>query len=196
MTMARILWAGTDAAVAGMVLIPVLLVYNRLYFRDNKKTICYILFSLYLAAVCVLVGLPSVTYVRPDAQVNLIPLVGMAEDWKNSLCNVLLFVPLGVALPCLWTEYRRLWRTATAGCAVSILIELLQMLTYRTTDINDVITNTVGTVLGFCAASVVAGRIPTLWARRSEWILLGMTVLTVMITIQPVLSAWIRNGIS
>ena len=38
------------------------------------------------------------------------------------------------------------------GLSASFTIELLQMLTFRATDVNDLITNTLGTYLGFLCA--------------------------------------------
>jgi len=72
--------------------------------------------------------------------------------------NVVLFAPFGVLVPALVPWLRRGWRVILAGAAVSVLIELWQvtMSQVRHSDINDVITNTLGVALGW--GVVVAAR--------------------------------------
>ncbi len=75
------------------------------------------------------------------------PLVAILE----LLGNVVLFIPFGVLVPALVPKLRRGWRVILAGAAVSVLIELWQltMPQARHSDINDVITNTLGAALGW-----------------------------------------------
>lgn len=40
-------------------------------------------------------------------------------------------------------------RVALFGFGMSLLIEILQIFTFRTTDVNDLITNTIGTIIGY-----------------------------------------------
>lgn len=74
-----------------------------------------------------------------------------AED----LLNVALFVPFGFLLPIV---YRRLDGPVIvlAGAACSTLIELSQLLvfTWRSAQVRDVVTNTLGTALGFAVLAV------------------------------------------
>jgi glycopeptide antibiotics resistance protein len=68
--------------------------------------------------------------------------------------NVLLFVPLGVLLPLL-ARVRPAWRATLIGLLVSVSVETVQFVTDVTlraghaADINDVISNTAGALLGF-----------------------------------------------
>lgn len=153
--MYRFYLAAVDMLPAALILIPVFWVLNRIYFRNARKSISYYLFACYLAVVYVLVGLPNITYIRAELNLNLIPFAGMLDDWKNSILNVLLFVPLGVILPLFWCKFRKPMDTVYVGFAMSLMIELLQILTYRATDINDLITNTLGAYLGYLCASAV-----------------------------------------
>jgi len=65
--------------------------------------------------------------------------------------NVVLFVPFGALVPALVPWLRRGGRVILAGAAVSVLIELWQltMPQVRHSDVNDVITNTLGVALGW-----------------------------------------------
>ena len=159
--MYRFYLAAVDMLPGILILVPVYWILNKTLFRNNRKSFFYFTFSCYLAVVYVLVGLPNVTYIRPEVNLNLIPMVGMISDFKNSLLNILLFVPLGAMLPVLWNKFRTQRYAVIFGFCSSLSIELLQMLTFRATDVNDLITNTLGTYLGFCFAK-------RLFKRKSE----------------------------
>jgi glycopeptide antibiotics resistance protein len=70
--------------------------------------------------------------------------------------NVLLFVPFGFALPLVWERARRAGVTIAAGALVSLAVELTQLFVpTHTTDIDDLLLNTLGAALGFAVVSVV-----------------------------------------
>ena len=78
------------------------------------------------------------------------------QIWLNVLLNIALFVPLGVLLPLLWKPFRKWYAALGAGFGVSLLIELTQLLTARgMCDVDDLFTNTLGAMLGWCAAMLV-----------------------------------------
>ena len=192
--MYRVYLAAIDLIPGALILAPVYLILNKVYFHNTGKSISYYLFSCYLAVVYVLVGLPNVTYIRPELNLNLIPIIGMVDDWKNSILNVLLFVPLGAALPILWNKFRERNKTLLFGFGISLTIELLQLLTFRATDVNDLITNTLGTFLGF----VCAKRLPEKFhieetGRREETGIVIAIVLTVMFFLYPFISSALWN---
>ena len=62
---------------------------------------------------------------------------------------LLLFVPLGIFLPLLWKRFKNPFRTVFFGLLVSAAIEFLQLFTLRATDINDLMTNTSGALMGW-----------------------------------------------
>jgi len=164
--MARILFALLEVFCGAVVLLPVYFLLNKVVFHNGRKTALYFLFSCYLAAVWALVGLPNVTYVRLELNLNAVPFLGMIGDLKNSILNVLLFVPLGFLLPVLWEKYRTWKKTVLFGLGMSLVIEVLQIFTFRATDINDLITNVFGTFLGSALAGVLLNRVPGI--RREE----------------------------
>jgi glycopeptide antibiotics resistance protein len=53
-------------------------------------------------------------------------------------------------LSLLYEKYNKINRIAFTGFLFSISIEIIQMFGMGSTDINDLITNTVGTCLGYC----------------------------------------------
>jgi glycopeptide antibiotics resistance protein len=91
----------------------------------------------------------------PGETMNLIPLIALTpQDLKTSLLNILLMIPFGFGLPFI-TNFR-LKKVAIIGALFSIVTEILQLITgfiagiaFRIADINDVIFNTLGVVVGY-----------------------------------------------
>lgn len=188
--MHRILFMFLDAGLAAIVLVPLFLILNKQYFRNLTKTVCYIFFAIYLSAVYAVVGLPTVNYSRFDPNFNVIPFAYMFSDYMNSLLNVLLFMPLGFALPVFWKDFKKLFPTVLFGFSTSLLIEVLQIFTFRATDVNDLMTNTFGTILGWCAARILLqifhSIIPS-WKTKEAYVVCGLSF-AVMFFIQPFLA--------
>lgn len=80
----------------------------------------------------------------------------------NIVGNVVMFMPLGALLPLWDRRYRKAWATILAGLSLTFSIELLQYLMgTRSADIDDIILNTLGTVLGFALYRILARLRPT-----------------------------------
>lgn len=187
--MSRLYPALLEAAFASLVLIPLFLYQKNNSERHPMDTLLLILFSLYLSVVYSIAGLPSVLYVRYHPNLNMTPFLYMFSDHTTSLLNVLLFVPFGFFLPVLWKGYRKVWQTLLAGLLISLSIEFLQLFTHRATDVNDLITNTCGTLLGYFCGILLVKLIPVFSKERDIqplWSVLG-NVFLVMFLIQPVL---------
>ena len=194
--MYRIYTTGIETAAASAILIPILFLYQIFIFHNIKKTAAYIIFILYLTAMCFLVGFPSVTGIKIGWSYNFIPFYGMLNDITNSYLNVLLFIPLGIFVPCLWPEYRSMMKTVGLGLMTSLGIEILQIFTFRATDINDVITNVAGTMIGYLIGRLIIKRFPQLnWlgCKERELYLLYATVVVVMFFSQPFIQFVLGN---
>ena len=194
--MYRIYSTGIETAAASAILIPILFLYQIFIFHNIKKTAAYIIFILYLTAMCLLVGFPNIAGMRIVLSHNFIPLRGMLTDITNSYLNVLLFIPLGIFVPCLWPEYRSMMKTVGLGLMTSLGIEILQIFTFRATDINDVITNVAGTMIGYLIGRLIIKRFPQLnWlgCKERELYLLYVTVGVVMFFSQPFIQSVLGN---
>lgn len=158
--MHRIVSMCVDAAIAALALAPFFLYFHKRIFHSREKAIGCFLFAVYLSGMFAVAGLPDIRYIRFEANVNLVPFQYMFSDYENSLLNVLLFVPLGCFLPLLWQKFKPFYRTVFFGLGVSLLIEVLQIFTYRATDVNDLMTNTLGTFLGWCLGRLLLALCP------------------------------------
>lgn len=191
--MYRLFIAGLDAAVASILIIPAFLVLKKLSFHCWKKTLLYTILSVYLAGVYLVVGLPNVTYIRPEANINLIPFLDLFSDLSAAFLNIILFLPLGFLCAVLWKPFRTCKNNLILGSSTSLAIEVLQMFTFRATDINDLITNTFGCLLGWVFGTILLKRFPKLscsGTRQEACIVFG-TVFAIMFFIHPFLAPMI-----
>ena len=192
----RVFLAMVDIVPAAVIVIPVFAVlYCTVYGHDLRKSGLYCLFCMYMTAVFSLVGIPNVTYFRPEINLNVVPFAGMLADLKNCFLNVLLFIPLGFFLRLFWNQFRNLKSTALFGFGLSLLIELLQMLTFRATDVNDLITNTAGTLLGYLLAAPLSQTYLPVEEGSGAACILGVFSFGVMFLIHPFLSPLIWDRI-
>lgn len=77
---------------------------------------------------------------------------------KNILGNIIMFMPIGFLLPIIWCKYKNIYRCTIFGMLLSVTIEIMQMPLSRGTDIDDVILNTFGTVLGYGVYVIIRDR--------------------------------------
>lgn len=97
--------------------------------------------------------------------INLIPFAtirsyikysGIFHALLNILGNVVLFIPIGFIFPLILIRYRDLKRIAVLSISISLFIEFIQFFVGRSCDIDDLILNFVGGIIGytiFCFAS-------------------------------------------
>lgn len=139
-----------DVVVSFAGVIPALIL-NRWRPSQRRHLGGIALTAMYLCALLALVGIPSVPYFHWSPNINLIPFVDLQDSrvFQLTILNVLLFVPLGFFVPLCWPEMRKLWRITGLGMNLSLAVEILQMFAGRATDIDDFITNTIGTAVGF-----------------------------------------------
>ena len=191
--MRRVFFMCLEAGIASIVLLPLFLFLNRRYFHNTWRMLGCLLLAVYLAAVDEVVGLPSLLYIRFDANINLIPFQYMFSDYKNSILNVLLFMPLGMLLPVLWENFQKFRWTLLFGFCTSLVIELLQLFSFRATDVNDLMTNTLGTALGWCAGRILLRLAPGITPgknTREAYLVCGALFFIVCFPLSTLATAW------
>lgn len=86
---------------------------------------------------------------------NLVPLIHLTkDDFETSILNVLMTIPFGFGLP--FITKSTLTKIAIVGLLLGIIIESLQGIigllngfSFRVVDINDLIFNFIGTLIGY-----------------------------------------------
>ena len=84
---------------------------------------------------------------------NLIPIVRLSDiyaGWQiNIIGNIVIFIPVGIIWPVCFKKLNSILKTTLAGTALTLCIEITQILSYeRCSDIDDIILNTTGAFLG------------------------------------------------
>jgi glycopeptide antibiotics resistance protein len=146
-----------DVVSASIICVPVIVIMQNTLFEGTslKRRVVTILFVAYFSAVLSIVGIPSINALTIDLSINIIPIVDMINGLKTTVLNIILFIPLGFLLPLIWHNFRSAKNTILFGFGLSLIIEISQIFTYRATDIDDLITNTAGTLLGYLIAGFV-----------------------------------------
>lgn len=118
---------------------------------EKKQTPIHIatvfVFCYYLIGILTMTGIGKLKSFSPE--IVLIPFLDMISGPIDAVLNIVLFVPLGFFLPLLYKKYSRISNIALTGFLFSLSIEIVQMFGRGSTDINDLITNTVGASLGY-----------------------------------------------
>ena len=90
-------------------------------------------------------------------RINLLPVVYLLdypvfrEALINFIGNTAMFLPLGIVWPGVYRELNTHRKVVAAGIGFSLCIELLQLPFYdRVTDIDDLILNSLGFLMGYC----------------------------------------------
>lgn len=156
------------ATVCAVCFLPAILIFRifrRKYLR--KRGFCVtirhetgeILFFCCLSAIIsltVLCDLPAFSF--SDLWINLLPgkvlfttkaaLAGGNSGplWINFLGNILIFLPIGFFPPLIWNLSGK--KTVGICFLISLFIELAQLFLPRTSDIDDLILNTLGGAIG------------------------------------------------
>ena len=96
---------------------------------------------------------------------NLIPFYDVGI--LSFVLNIILFIPFGFLCPVISGRYRNIRNMLLLGAGFSAVIEFSQMFTLnRVTDINDLLTNILGTAAGYLCYRFIAKRT----GERSVWI--------------------------
>lgn len=135
------------------------LIYQWIYLRKNTDTIPLAsmvwryIFILYLYLVINTTGVGTLwdifsypEIIRAD-EINLIPF--HASSLMTNILNAFMFMPLGFLLPLIWKKYRHWSASVSLAVGFSLTIELLQLFNRRVTDIDDLIMNSLGALLGY-----------------------------------------------
>lgn len=85
---------------------------------------------------------------------NFVPFDSMGLGF---VLNIIMCMPLGFLLPLIWKECRECRRTVLSGMMVSLIIEFTQIFNFRATDVDDLMTNTLGALAGFLIWKIFAG---------------------------------------
>lgn len=172
--------------VVAVVLLPVYIPARLLYRRSQKRRnqtdksgpareMVLAVFVLFVAGLLALVWWPTRYHMpvgerlRTGWHINLVPLhnlryffaeYGTHDFVINVIGNVLMFVPMGFCLPLLWQRWQKFWKVLAVAVLFPVCIESVQLFVDRTVDVDDVLLNALGIVLGYGAWRLCSKMIP------------------------------------
>lgn len=155
--------------IIALICTPIYLAIRRPWRFKDKREIALGVFVVYLA--CLFTFTLEGTYQSPvemirigfqriqtGEYVNIIPFKTISgffrdstadEFWINIISNVVIFVPWGFLLPVLWSKFKK-WTAVIPMClGITVFIEIYQLFIWRNTDIDDVILNFIGGIIGY-----------------------------------------------
>lgn len=184
--------------------IPGVLLFFLYLKRTPKNTLLHIatafIFCYYIIGVLTMTGIGELKPFEP--RIVFIPFRDMITGPVDTILNVILFIPLGFFLPLLWKRWESIGRVLVTGFFFSLSIEIVQLFGRGTTDINDLITNTVGTYLGYWIYKLLSKLIPQNICIRIqsnetsagiEVIFFIVYAFVIMVTIQPLIISKLFN---
>lgn len=185
-----------DKLCGAVVSLPLVLVYIFICDRERAKRRWgwMVLLTLYLNAMYIVIGVPGVQYICWDPTLNLIPFQDFsARNMEGMVLNAIMFAPLGFLLPAYFERYRHWGRTLAAGFLTSLTVELIQLFTFRATDVDDLIMNTLGTLVGFLLVKLVLRRRTAVYRGKKDWLELvivnGIVLLVIVFIRYPLMEA-------
>ena len=188
-----------DKLCGAVVSLPLVLVYIFVCDRERAKRRWgwMVLLTLYLNAMYIVIGVPGVQYICWDPTLNLIPFQDFsARNMEGMVLNAIMFAPLGFLLPAYFERYRHWGRTLAAGFLTSLTVELTQLFTFRATDVDDLIMNTLGTLVGFLLAKLVLRRRTAVYRGKKDWLELvivnGIVLLVIVFIRYPLMEAMLK----
>ncbi len=168
--------AYTTLALIFIVIINILYLPILLILKKKGKSIIRQLSFIGLICSVFLIVFATILFVpitfQPEQYIlNLIPFnwIGNTDGFQQVVVekvpNIMLFIPLGCFIPIVFASKRRLDQTALISFAVTFSVEFFQFFIGRSSDIDDVITNLLGAVIGYGFFKVFHA----LWQEKKWW---------------------------
>ena len=167
--------------ISAICLLGMAILYAPVCFLLRKrvppaKQLAWFLFgacAIIVLAATVVVGASKTA--AADRSLNVIPFRVLQETWgmpepkkiAQTAANVVMFVPLGILLPVAFPKMRSFVKTTLSLALFSFGIEFTQYFTGRSADIDDLMLNTLGGVLGYLIFFVLSRLVRKKQPRRT-----------------------------
>ncbi|MCC0643328.1 VanZ family protein [Clostridioides sp. ZZV14-6009] len=138
-------------------LIYQIIVIRKVNLKEKRSLITHLIwvyvFLFYIYLALSKAGIGSIwdigrydEIIRLD-EINLIPF--SSSGALTYILNIIMFMPLGFLLPLIWERFRNFISILWTGLVFSLAIEICQLFNHRATDIDDLMMNTLGAILGY-----------------------------------------------
>ena len=149
--------------ISAICLLGMAVLYAPICFLLRKRVPPAKQLAYFLFGACVIIVLAATVVVgasktaAADRSLNLVPFKVFQETWgmpepkkiAQTAANIVMFVPLGFMMPVAFQRMRGFGKTALSLALFSFAIEFTQYFTGRSADIDDLMLNTLGGILGY-----------------------------------------------
>lgn len=143
----------------GIIICALPVVFKTVAARKGVKISAFHMAAAYMFIISVflifeITGVPSVRegfLWMSEKGTKLLPFSGMATEEIMIYYltgNLLMFIPIGFLVPCISGKFKGLYEAVLIGAGMSLIIEMSQLFSVRTSDIDDFVMNTCGTLIG------------------------------------------------
>ena len=144
----------------GLIFVVIIsILYLPILFKLKKKGISPTRQVSYIGLVCSIFLIVFATILlmpisfNSTHTLNIIPFnwneIGIYQFVVEKIPNILLFIPFGFFIPAVYKSKRNIWKTMLIVFLTTFGIEFLQYFMGRSADIDDVITNFIGGLIGY-----------------------------------------------
>ena len=137
------------------------------FYKGLKKVALLVLIEYCLLLFCSTVIFREI---NTEVVIDINGFVNIFRDGNyylvpENLMNIIVFVPIGILSSSIFRELKW-WNVLIFGTGISLLIEILQLLLKRgTTELADVLHNTLGCLIGFMIVAIIDG----IWSLQKRY---------------------------
>ena len=142
------------------------------YLRNHRERFCFYKEFCYLLSIIyiwLLFEILTMTELNGASGMNLIPFseilrykLGTKMFYYNVVGNIIIFIPFGY-LTSIYVKPKKIWPILITTLITSALVEFVQLRIGRSFDIDDILLNVVGSIIGyllFIALSAINKKLP------------------------------------
>lgn len=165
-----------------LIIFPFYLMIRKPWKRDRARETALAVFVLFMAGLLALAlrgeyRMPSRMLaaardrIATGAGINFVPFrsiqayfihYGIDGFLVNFVGNIVMFMPWGFGLTLLWKKNQRLWIVALYSLGLTVMIESVQLFIGRSVDVDDLILNFAGSLLGAGVCRILRKKFPEL----------------------------------
>ncbi len=171
-----------------IIVLSIVVIIRVAYYKNNKKKLVFheeLLLLLFITYILILFQL--VTYKETEiAGINLMPFkeilrydVGTDNFYKQVLGNIILFIPFGYFVT-YYAKLKKIGSITLITLFASVTIETVQYFIGRCLDIDDILLNVVGGIIGFLlfiGLDAIRKHLPGLFQKDIIYTLLSLALI-------------------
>ena len=156
--------------IAGFLpVLPMMALYHAAMLRKDRKNglktakphiAAVYIFCFVIVLVLSITSVPGIYNLEVIPNVNFVPFAYIHSMYHQYMLNVLLFVPVGFLLPLLWKKFERWHIVLFYGFFFSLSIEMIQLFNERVSDVDDLLMNSAGTMIGYVVFLLIRKALP------------------------------------